>query len=683
MEESEKIALRTAGALLPAPGEGGKVGLNGEAGPGEGESEAWPRRYLARFVRAGRVLGSDGQPGTIEVLPAALEAAAGQGLFDNRAVFVDHAGLEQGRSLVSLVGVTRQAHFDGEAVTGVIELYRTPLAEAISGLIDQLLEQGSSAPDVGLSLVFYPQWVSGSPGIPGIPGGEALRQISAIRKVESLDLVFQPAADGRLLQPLGVDLTQSTSIQCKGEAMEMENQPQPVQPGVILNEWLSILAEVSLGQLLNNSGLPQASIERLKTRLEPSAELEPAVVRQEIEAERSYLAELSQGQVVQIGGRPPRGAQITQVRSDIDQVSLALEALIQGVRPPDGIPPLSGIREAYHLLSGDYEMSGLFQSERVMFANANSSTMAALVANALNKRLASEFQAYPQWWAPLVTAEDFNSLQEVRWVTLGGVGELPTVAEGAAYTELTWDDKTETASFVKKGGYLGISLEAIDKDDVGRLRAAPRALAQAAWLTLSKAIAGIFSSNSGTGPTMSDGLALFHNTHANLGSTALSIGSFKDARLAMRKQTELNSNERLGALTAPKYLLVPPDLEITALQVLASELDYSYAVSNTPAAPVNPLAEGDSLGARMNAARSRVIVVDLWTDTNDWAAAADPRLYPSIGLGFRYGRAPEIFSVASPTAGLMFSNDTMPIKARFFFAVGPMDWKGLYKANVA
>lgn len=683
MEESEKIALRTAGALLPTPGEDGKVGLNGEAGPGEGESEAWPRRYLARFVRAGRVLGSDGQPGTIEVLPAALEAAAGQGLFDNRAVFVDHAGLEQGRSLVSLVGVTRQAHFDGEAVTGVIELYRTPLAEAISGLIDQLLEQGASAPDVGLSLVFYPQWASGSPGIPGIPGGDALRQISAIRKVESLDLVFQPAADGRLLQPLGVDLTQSTSIQCKGEAMEMENQPQPVQPGVILNEWLSILAEVSLGQLLNNSGLPQASIERLKARLEPSAELEPAVVRQEIEAERSYLAELSQGQVVQIGGRPPRGAQITQVRSDIDQVSLALEALIQGVRPPDGIPPLSGIREAYHLLSGDYEMSGLFQSERVMFANANSSTMAALVANALNKRLASEFQAYPQWWAPLVTAEDFNSLQEVRWVTLGGVGELPTVAEGAAYTELTWDDKTETASFVKKGGYLGISLEAIDKDDVGRLRAAPRALAQAAWLTLSKAIAGIFSSNSGTGPAMSDGLALFHNTHANLGSTALSIGSFKDARLAMRKQTELNSNERLGALTAPKYLLVPPDLEITALQVLASELDYSYAVSNTPAAPVNPLAEGDSLGARMNAARSRVIVVDLWTDTNDWAAAADPRLYPSIGLGFRYGRAPEIFSVASPTAGLMFSNDTMPIKARFFFAVGPMDWKGLYKANVA
>ena len=152
----------------------------------------------------------------------------------------------------------------------------------------------------------------------------------------------------------------------------------------------------------------------------------------------------------------------------------------------------------------------------------------------------------------------------------------------------------------------------------------------------------------------------------------------------MRKQTELNSGERLGALTAPKYLLVPPDLEITALQVLATEYDYTYALSNGTAAPANAFAEGDDFqqphGRRP---ASRVIVVDLWTDTNDWAPVADPRLYPTIGVGFRYGRTPEIFSVASPTAGLMFTNDTMPVKVRFFFAAGPIDWRGLYKANVA
>ena len=151
----------------------------------------------------------------------------------------------------------------------------------------------------------------------------------------------------------------------------------------------------------------------------------------------------------------------------------------------------------------------------------------------------------------------------------------------------------------------------------------------------------------------------------------------------MRKMTEANSGERLGALTAPRHLLVPPDLELTALQVLASEYDYTYALSNGTAAPANVFTEGDGLSARMQFARSRVIVVDLWSDTNNWAAAADPRLYPTIGLGFRYGRVPEVFSVASPTAGLMFTNDTMPIKVRFFFATGPVDYRGLYKANVS
>jgi hypothetical protein len=309
--------------------------------------------------------------------------------------------------------------------------------------------------------------------------------------------------------------------------------------------------------------------------------------------------------------------------------------------------------------------------------------MANMVANVLNKRVAAEFINYPMWWAPIVNEEDFQSLQAIQWTLLGGIGELPTVAEGAAYTELTWDDSEETGTFYKKGGYLGLTLEAIDKDDTGRLRGAPRALAQAAWLTLSKSISYIFTQASGAGPNLTDGVALFYSSRGNVGTSALSITTWNAARIAMRKFAELNSGERLGGLVVPKFLLVPPDLEITATQIIASEYDYTYALSNGQAAPVNINADGDSFNSRMAAARNRVIVVDLWTDTNDWAAVCDPRLYPTIGVGYRYGRQPEVFSVASPTAGLMFTNDTMPVKVRFFYAVAPIDWRGMYKANVA
>jgi hypothetical protein len=146
----------------------------------------------------------------------------------------------------------------------------------------------------------------------------------------------------------------------------------------------------------------------------------------------------------------------------------------------------------------------------------------------------------------------------------------------------------------------------------------------------------------------------------------------------MRKQTELNSGERFGALTSPRFLLIPPDLENVALTVLASE-----NMPGTANNDVNPDAAGSTRDARLDAARRRIVVVDLWTDVNNWAALADPRLYPTVGLGFRYGETPEVFSVASPTSGLMFTNDVMPVKVRWFYACGPKDYRGMYKANVA
>jgi len=194
-----------------------------------------------------------------------------------------------------------------------------------------------------------------------------------------------------------------------------------------INAWTSAVAQTAAAQVIAGSGLPEPS----QARLSAQKWNNPQALQDAIEAERSYLAELSAGNIIQIGGVAPRSAHISNMRTGLDCITLALEALLSGTRPPEGIAPLTGIRELYHHLSGDYELSGMFQAERVQLANVNSSTMASLVANVLNKRLAQEFQNYPMWWAPIVNEEDFQSLQNIQWTLLGGVGELPTVAEGA------------------------------------------------------------------------------------------------------------------------------------------------------------------------------------------------------------------------------------------------------------
>lgn len=441
-------------------------------------------------------------------------------------------------------------------------------------------------------------------------------------------------------------------------------------------DWVGYLRRQATEVALAASGLPEPARETVRNQV--TDETTPAQLDGLIDGQRALIAELQKAGVVSGLDRPLDGGRVSGMSTSVDRITAALEGLIAGRAPAGNVRPLSGIREAYVLLSGDYEMRGMFEPENVGLANVNSTTMAGIVANALNKVVVNMFQAYPRWWEQIVFEEDFATLQTVKWITLGGVGELPTVSEGAAYTELTWDDQSESSSWVKKGGYLGITLETIDKDDTRKVQNAPRALAQAAYLTLSKSVSAIFTANSGVGPTMSDSKALFHTDHGNLGTVALTTANWTALKVAMRKQTELNSGERLGALTAPKFVLVPSDLENTALTVLASE-----NLPGTGNNDVNPEAVGDTHEARMAAARRKIIVVDLWTDTNNWAAVADPMLYPSIGIGYRYGRVPEVTSVADRNSGLMFSNDVMPIKVRWFFAAGPTDWRGMYKQNVA
>ena len=429
--------------------------------------------------------------------------------------------------------------------------------------------------------------------------------------------------------------------------------------------------------MIATSGLSDEGREVVRLAVGDLATAENDRVEGLISAQRKVEARAHEAGVVH--GLKPFGGSVSGMLDSKEKFELAFEALLNGTKPSQGVRPLSGIREAYLLLTGDFEMTGMYQSQNVGLANINTTTMADLMVEYMNKRVIRMFQEYDRFWEPLCQIEDFNNLHDVHWIVVGGIGELDIVKEGAAYTERSWTADTQTAGWVKRGNYLGLTLEAIDKDDTRRLQQAPRALAQAAWYSVGLDFTRLFTGNSGVGPSMRDSKALFHADHGNLGSTALSLTSWQATRLAMTKQTEQGSGSRLGGLTAPRYVMIPMDLEPAALTIFASE-----QVPGSGNNDVNPEAEpGSTSEARLQAARRRIIVNSFMEDATDWVAMADPRLYPSIGLGYRFGRQPELFSVADPNSGLLFSNDVLPIKIRFFYSLGAIDWRGLYKHNVA
>lgn len=346
----------------------------------------------------------------------------------------------------------------------------------------------------------------------------------------------------------------------------------------------------------------------------------------------------------------------------------------------DGKPNLHSYNRMSTLLEAWFGGNPLINSRA--FEAASTSSLSTVVKNTVNIVVAANYSKKHLWYETLVSIQEVDTIDDATLARLFGVNTLPVVAEGAAYTELAQDDEEETASFVKKGGYIGITLEAMMRDKINYVRSIPMRMSNAWYNTLSAATAAVFTVNSAAGPVLSDTGALFNATaatsaggHANLLTTALSLNAYSAARTAMRKQTDrpLGAGQKLQI--SPAYLLVPEDLETTAMQIRNSELIPGSANND-----INPHYQ-----------KFEVVVVPAWTDATDWALVGDPGQYPAIYHIFpRGGRTPSLFTADNATSGTMFTNDEMRFKImqttyRFSasYECSPVsDWRPLHKNNV-
>ena len=646
------------------------------------------REFEVVCIRPGRANGLE--------YPAAVLAAS-LPLWDGVTSFADHASaLDRtragGRSVRDICGVIADPAWD--EARGIVARLRLAgqagdeLSPLLTGLVRDR-EAGLPVPDVGLSADLLVAHREGT--------------VVEIERVLSVDVVVGPAAGGsveRVLHahpcsggvcppeanaeaqgaPQSIGLAPAATTEGAPErapkgATAMSDANETLAAAQPLDELRRELEEVRaarrevtsayLRTALAASGLPLPMQQAVQVRLAQRSDYTVADVLHEVEAERTVWAALQEDRTVQ-----NLGAQVSGVQSELDRLQLACDRLlgVQGAAAHD-VPRLSGLRELYLLLSGDYEMRGVYVAERVSLANVNSTTLSSVVKNSLNKVLVQSFEARPQWWQPIVVEEDFPTLKDVTWITLGGLGDLSTVDEGATYSELaSLTDAEEVSQWTKKGGYIGITLEAIDRDDVAAVRQIPRKLGLAAWRTLSAAIASIFTDNEGAGPYWPSGQSTYHLFDAergNVGAMALSASGWDATVQAMFRQTEAGSGKRMGV--RPRWLLVPIELEKTALTILKS--------AGEPGTGNND--------ANVRAGTFGVITIPEFTDANDWAAVADPADLPGICIGYRFGRTPELFVADDATIGSMFTNDEMRIKVRFLYTIGVAEPRALYKQNVA
>ena len=655
------------------------------------------RDYAVTLMRAGDTLHGWRFPASV------LQAAVPR--FDGASCFVDHVGfLQAGASVRNLVGVMADVDWHADAgsrggLCGRLMLSRTPTAQWVERLIDQIIrdrEDGLPVPNVGLSAdLFAGYYLEGE-----------TRVASEIRSVYSVDVVFYPASGGSFDRVLNsvrggremkedqekvrgaqeasssesasgsarTEESHSGSEEGGGDAGKVTRTAEAIEGATAADsaarqaeELLRAQCQTVLEGALTWCDLPQPMKDAVRAQFSGKV-FAPEALDAEIERYRGMLAGMLEDGVIRGAGDALDGAQVSGMLTSLDRVQLAFERLM-GLEIPEqntDIPRLSGIRELYLMMTGDYDFYGTFHPERVRLSNVTTSSMTSVVKNVLNKVLLKAYNVRPRWWAPIAYEEDFGSLNQITWMKTGGIGALPTVSEGAAYTELDWSDAEETADFVKKGGYIGITLEMMDRDDMGAVKRIPRELGNAAWRTLSSLVSALFTDSSGTGPAMGCGHNVFDaSNHGNLRTAALAAAEWDNVIQAVYQQAEPGSSAPLAI--RPKFCLVPIELERTALAILEQ--------------PWHTEAEYHYLEPRYQS--GRVVVVPEWTDANDWAAVCDPGDCPGICVGYRYGREPELFVADDQVVGSMFTNDEMRIKCRFFVAVGVADYRPLHKNNVA
>ncbi len=295
-----------------------------------------------------------------------------------------------------------------------------------------------------------------------------------------------------------------------------------------------------------------------------------------------------------------------------------------------------------------------------------SSTWGFILADVLNKRMVSAYTTSNLMaWKQLVNVVPLNNFRSQKLIRFGGYGTLPTVNEGAPYQSLTTPtDEQVTYSPSKKGGIEDYTYEMARNDDLRRLTEIPTKLARAAAQTLYRAIFDIFVNN----PTMGyDSVALFHASHNNTtAGTALSEAGMDTLRQKMRSQAAYGDTYEVLGLT-PRFVIVPNPLENTA----------------------NKIANGPALSSTAGSYASdqpnlhvgiTPIVVDYWTDPNDYFVMADPADVPTIEVGFLDGKVtPELFVQDDPNVGSMFAADKATWKVRHIWGYAPVDHRGLQR----
>lgn len=285
------------------------------------------------------------------------------------------------------------------------------------------------------------------------------------------------------------------------------------------------------------------------------------------------------------------------------------------------------------------------------------SDFTVVLENVLNKMLLAAYRPSAVTWSRFCATGTLTDYRPHARYHMGSFSDLKSVNEDGEYEiGVLSDAAKETITGSRKGRILQITPEVLVNDDLGAFSRPTVALGQAAARAIEKDVYALLALNSGAGPTMSDGVALFHASHGNIPTAAApDMASVDAGRQLMAAQMDVGANDYLDIV--PTVWLGPLSLGSKAREINAAEYND----------------DANKQQRRPNVVRGLFAdVVDSPRLTGTaWYMFADPTQEPVIEVAFLNG-------VQTPTIEqeLNFRTDGVAWKVVHRYGVAAVGWRG-------
>jgi hypothetical protein len=319
---------------------------------------------------------------------------------------------------------------------------------------------------------------------------------------------------------------------------------------------------------------------------------------------------------------------------------------------------LGGMR-ADGMLQMDLVGQALTQRAVNISGAASTGDFPILLENVLNKVLLAAYATTPDTWrrfCKVGSVSDFRASKRYRMGTFGSLSSLNELAEFV--NKSIPDGERQSLTAGTKGNIIAISRQAIVNDDMGAFSSLATMFGRAAALTIEVDVYALLALNAGLGPTMSDGLTLFHANHSNITTgAAIGSGAIDADRVAMASQKDPSGNEILSL--TPAVLVLPIGLGGTARQINTGQYDFDAAASKNPWLPnrVGGLFRDIVDTARIAGTRRYLF--------------ADPAVAPTIEVAFLDGQMQPFMDVQQG-----WRVDGVEWKVREDYGVAGIDFRG-------